>query len=63
MYKRQHLHEARDVDPTEALTRAARAGLTVTPEACALLGVDVGEVEALMRARAGERQAGRAGSG
>ena len=45
-----HLHEARGVDPAEALDRAARAGLTVTPRACALLGVDVGEVGALMRA-------------
>ena len=30
--------------------RAARAGLTVTPAACALVGVDVGEVDALMQA-------------
>lgn len=44
-----HLHEARGVDPAEALTRAARAGLTVTPEACALLGVDVRDLETLMR--------------
>jgi hypothetical protein len=44
-----HLHEARGVDAAEALDRAARAGLTVTPEACALVGVDVGEVEALRR--------------
>ena len=44
-----HLHEAREVDAAEALDRAARAGLTVTPEACALVGVDVGEVEALRR--------------
>jgi hypothetical protein len=44
-----HLHEARGVDAAEALDRAARAGLTVTPEACALVGVDVGEVSALMR--------------
>jgi hypothetical protein len=45
-----HLHEARGVDLAEALDRAARAGLTVTSEACALVGVDVGEVKALMRA-------------
>ena len=45
-----HLHEARGVDAAEALDRAARAGLTVTPEACALIGVDVGEVRALVRA-------------
>jgi hypothetical protein len=44
-----HLHEARGVDVAEALHRAARAGLTVTPAACALVGVDVGEVEALRR--------------
>jgi hypothetical protein len=44
-----HLHEARAADPAEALARAARAGLTVTPQACALLGVDVWELEALMR--------------
>ncbi|MEA2401348.1 MAG: hypothetical protein QOK00_1751 [Thermoleophilaceae bacterium] len=44
-----HVHEVRGVDPVEGLTRAARAGLTVTPEACALVGVDVGEMEALMR--------------
>jgi hypothetical protein len=44
-----HLHEVRGVDPAEALARAAHAGLTVTPEACALLGVDAWEVETLMR--------------
>ena len=44
-----HLHEVRAIDPAEALVRAVRAGLTVTPAACALLGVDVEEVEALMR--------------
>ncbi|MBA3262808.1 MAG: hypothetical protein H0T69_10150 [Thermoleophilaceae bacterium] len=46
-----HLHEARGADPAEALASAARAGLTVTPEACALLGVDSGATEALMRVR------------
>jgi hypothetical protein len=35
-----HLHVERSVDPLEALARAATAGLMVTPEACALLGVD-----------------------
>jgi hypothetical protein len=35
-----HLHEARQVDPEAALADAARAGLRVSPEACALLGVD-----------------------
>ena len=44
-----HLHDVRGVDAAEALDRAARAGLTVTPEACALVGVDVGEVEALAK--------------
>jgi hypothetical protein len=44
-----HLHEVRGLDPVEGLSRAARAGLTVTPEACALVGVDVEELEALMR--------------
>ena len=34
-----HLHEAHGVDPAEGLAAAAAAGLTVTPEACALLGV------------------------
>lgn len=43
-----HLHEVAGIDPVEGLSRAARAGLTVTPEACALVGVDVEEIEALM---------------
>jgi hypothetical protein len=34
-----HLHEARGIDLAEALAAAERAGLTVTPAACALLGV------------------------
>ena len=34
-----HLHEQRDVDPAAALDAAAAAGLTVTPETRALLGV------------------------
>jgi hypothetical protein len=33
------LHEVRGVAPAEGLGQAARAGLTVTAEACALLGV------------------------
>jgi hypothetical protein len=45
-----HLHDARGADPAEALARAAAAGLTVTPQACALLGVDLKEVERLRRA-------------
>ena len=35
-----HLHHARGLDPAEGLARAAEAGLMVTPEACALLGVE-----------------------
>jgi hypothetical protein len=35
-----HLDDARGVDPEEGLARAAEAGLMVTPESCALLGVD-----------------------
>ena len=35
-----HLHEARGVDPAAGLSAAQAAGLPVTPEACALLGVD-----------------------
>jgi MoaA/NifB/PqqE/SkfB family radical SAM enzyme len=42
-----HLHEARGLDPGEGLAAAAAAGLTVTPEACALLGVDGAALEAL----------------
>jgi hypothetical protein len=34
-----HLYEARGIDPREGLRAAAEAGLSVTPEACALLGV------------------------
>jgi hypothetical protein len=41
-----HLHETRGVDPELALGDAARAGLRVTPEACALLGVDPAAVGA-----------------
>ena len=35
-----HLHELRGAGPQESLAAAAKAGLDVTPEACALLGVD-----------------------
>lgn len=35
-----HVHETRGVDPAEGLRAAIAAGLTVTPEAAALLGVD-----------------------
>jgi hypothetical protein len=34
-----HLHEVRGLDPAEGLRRGAGAGLAVTPDACALLGV------------------------
>src|SRR5919112_1549414 len=53
-----HLHEARGVEPAEALARAAGVGLMVNGYTCALLGVELGEVDLLMRARAGsgERQ-------
>jgi hypothetical protein len=52
-----HLHEARGVDPAEALARAAGAGLMVNGFTCALLGVVPAEVDALMRGGdAGERR-------
>jgi hypothetical protein len=35
-----HLHETKGVDPVRALDEAGEAGLTVTPEACALVGVN-----------------------
>ena len=40
-----HLYEERDLNPATALAEAAAAGLAVTPEACALLGVDYGAVQ------------------
>jgi hypothetical protein len=40
-----HLHEAHDVDPLEGLAAAAAAGLQVTPDAAALLGVDYDAVQ------------------
>jgi hypothetical protein len=51
-----HLHEARGVEPAEALARAAEAGLMVNGYTCALLGVALGEVDELMRARAGSEE-------
>jgi hypothetical protein len=52
-----HLHEAREVEPAEALARAAAAGLMVNGYTCALLGVTRADVEALMRsADSGERR-------
>ena len=44
-----HLHQERDVEPAEGLARAGAAGLTVTPEACALLGVDYGALQPFSR--------------
>jgi hypothetical protein len=35
-----HLHHVREIDPAEGLRRAQEAGLSVTSEARALLGVD-----------------------
>ena len=40
-----HLHEQREVDPTTGLAEALAAGLLITPDACALLGVDYGAVK------------------
>jgi hypothetical protein len=52
-----HLHETCGVDPAEALARAATAGLMVNGFTCALLGVEPGDVDALMRSPdADERQ-------
>lgn len=44
-----HLHEQRRVDPGAGLAEAAAAGLAVTPDACALLGVDYAAVQPLSR--------------
>jgi hypothetical protein len=52
-----HLHESRGVEPAVALVQAAEAGLMVNGYTCALLGVELSEVDELMRAgEAGERQ-------
>jgi hypothetical protein len=48
-----HLHESRGVDPAEALARAAGAGLMVNGYTCALLGVELADVDALMRGTRG----------
>jgi hypothetical protein len=40
-----HLHDTRGVAPEDALSAAAAAGLTVTPEAARLLGVDYEAVQ------------------
>lgn len=47
-----HLHAAKGLDPAAGLAAAGRAGLTVTPEACALLGVDPEDVGAMKTANA-----------
>ncbi len=39
-----HLHQERAVDPLDALREAGAAGLMITPEACALVGVDYAAV-------------------
>jgi hypothetical protein len=44
-----HLHEARGVEPAEALAQAATAGLMVNGYTCALLGVVPADVDALIR--------------
>jgi hypothetical protein len=52
-----HLYDARGVPPAEALAQAAESGLMVNGYTCALLGVDLADVDALMRTRdAGERR-------
>jgi hypothetical protein len=48
-----HLYEARGVAPVAGLAAATSAGLMVTPESCALLGVDPGEVTYELEAVAG----------
>lgn len=40
-----HLHDAHGTDPAEGLSAAEEAGLSVTPEACALLGVRYEDVQ------------------
>jgi hypothetical protein len=45
-----HLHAERGADPAVALAAAESAGLTITPAACALVGVEPEEVAMLRRA-------------
>ena len=40
-----HLHEAKGVDPVDGLRAAAGGGLILTPDCCALLGVDYEAVQ------------------
>jgi len=44
-----HLHEVRGEDPARALAAAAAAGLTISSEACALVGVEPDAVQASVR--------------
>ena len=53
-----HLHQERGLDPADGLAQAAHAGLAVTPEACALLGVDYAAVQPIS-AMAASTSAGR----
>ena len=53
-----HLHQERGVDPATGLAQAAGAGLTVSSEACALLGVDYVAVQPIS-AIAASTSAGR----
>ena len=46
-----HLHEVRGM-PWPRGSPGVACGLTLTPEACALVGVELGEVEAMLRAAA-----------
>jgi hypothetical protein len=45
-----HLHEARGVDASEALAAASEAGLRVTREVCALVGIAPDEAAGLVAA-------------
>jgi hypothetical protein len=45
-----HLHAERGAEAAAALAAAERAGLTVTPAACALVGVEPEEVAAMAQA-------------
>jgi hypothetical protein len=42
-----HVHDLRGLDPARGLAQAAKAGLTVTDAACALVGVRLEEVDAV----------------
>jgi hypothetical protein len=44
-----HLHTAHGVEPADALAQAAAAGLMVNGFTCALVGVELADVDALMR--------------